>query len=1316
MKALFAIIKRSASLCYWAVALVAIAFAALMLSLRYWLLPGIDGYRDRVAQAVSQATGMQASIEHIEGGWYGLRPRLALSGFTIADKRGKTVFRFDQAEVYVSWWTFARGEPMLSRVVLIKPNLDLRRDTQGIIYLGDQPLNQRDPNQPDDPAMMEWLLKQPGIEVREGTLAWTDEYVKAPRLELERLNVLVDKDGRDHRFALDALPKTPIASRIAAKGDVRFVVVEKILKATGNGFVEAQDASVQTIKRHLPFALTENEADLLAGRGNVRAWVDIASTGLRELTADVAARDLTLKLGHDLKALPIASLAGRFVYRDQPERFQLESRGLQVAFPQTNAAQPSDFSITIGKDTQKQGVARGELAGSYVDLGLVSALVDYFPLDKELKAKFARFAPVGVLADTKFKWIVPKQGPMSFDLDTRISNFGLAQVDKLPGTNGLNARVKGTEKGGEFVLDESALTLDIPHIFQAPLKFAKAAGKATWSRDPQKPAELNVAIERIALNNADVSLEAKGAYRTLPDSKQNSPGWVDLTGTLKDVQANRVFAYLPNGVDKARSWVERAIAGGKVKSGTFALKGDLWHFPFGDGKNGAFSVNAELEDANLKYLPEWPEIAGISGELKFTNARIEVIPRKARIFDSPLVNTRAQIASLETRPVVVEVNGTVDTTAKDAYRFLRESPLASGPGRLMQAVDIEGPGKLKLDLNIPLDGPDPVKVKGDYEFTANTVSAGRDLRLREAKGTVRFTETGVSGKDITGVMFNQPAKVEIVTPTEGTIVTTLAGRIDAKDLRALFTPVIVSQLSGVTDWKARIASKGGSSELIIDSQLTGVSSELPVPLAKKADEALALSVIFRELNSPRESITVNLGDRLEGRFYRSFEGNDNGRVKSAIVSFGTLPAAAKAAPPPGLWLSGSIPFVDYDRWRSITQQVLADGAIAQSTAAAPAADAGGLDLKGIDLAMGRIRFFGRDYQAMTAKLTNDKGVWKGRVSSPDVEGDVQWDGNGAGGKGALTAKLTRFNLLAEQAVATATAPVAESTPTAAAQSIDLPQLDIVADSFKFRGQWLGKMELKAAPRGEEWRIDKVAFETEHGNLQGTGGARRTGNGPITTLNLTTESGNLNAVFNQFGYGEVMRRGTGKLTGQLSWPGPPQDFAINALFGEFQVEWKNGQFAKLEPGVGKLIGLLSLQSIPRRFSFDFRDVFSEGFAFDRIAGGVKVSRGVLLTENFEISGPAAFVTLSGDVSLPNETQNLKLRVVPEVGESIALAAAVFGTPVLGLTTLLVQKLLQNPLNKIVAYEYQVTGTWDNPTMARTSGLPGIPGKAAQTTSP
>jgi uncharacterized protein YhdP len=387
----------------------------------------------------------------------------------------------------------------------------------------------------------------------------------------------------------------------------------------------------------------------------------------------------------------------------------------------------------------------------------------------------------------------------------------------------------------------------------------------------------------------------------------------------------------------------------------------------------------------------------------------------------------------------------------------------------------------------------------------------------------------------------------------------------------------------------------------------------------------------------------------------------------------------------GLWLYGELPYLDVDAWQATFA--------APRDAVRPAAGEG-LELRGLDLKLGRAHYWGRDFRQMNAQLARKGSQWTGKLDSPLVAGDIDWNWEG---KGRLAAKLDRLSI---------TEPTPGTVPAEPQQGTqaDLPALDITAQRFEFKGKWLGALDLKAEPNGDEWRIDKLDIVNGHAKFLSTGGWRRTGPGSLTTLQLKLETENLNALMTQFGYGDYLKRGSGQLEGQLVWPGYPYDFATSNLAGTIKVEARRGQFAKIEPGAGKLLGLLSLQSLPQRALFDFRDVFSAGFAFEKIQGDVKVARGVLLTDGFEISGPSAFVSMTGEVSLPQETQTLTMHIVPEVGEGLALAATLIGTPVLGLSTLLVTKLLKNPIGKAVAYEYHVTGSWDNPQITRLSAPP------------
>ena len=151
--------------------------------------------------------------------------------------------------------------------------------------------------------------------------------------------------------------------------------------------------------------------------------------------------------------------------------------------------------------------------------------------------------------------------------------------------------------------------------------------------------------------------------------------------------------------------------------------------------------------------------------------------------------------------------------------------------------------------------------------------------------------------------------------------------------------------------------------------------------------------------------------------------------------------------------------------------------------------------------------------------------------------------------------------------------------------------------------------------------------------------------------------------------------------------------------------------KIEPGLGKLLGVLSLQALPRRISLDFRDVFSEGFTFDRVSGNVRIARGVMTSDDLHLSGPSAQITITGDADLAEETQRLRVRVQPTLTAGVSAGAALLflANPIVGAAvgagSLLAQKMLRDPVEQMFSYEYQVTGSWSDPHVSRGRMAPG-----------
>ena len=780
--------------------------------------------------------------------------------------------------------------------------------------------------------------------------------------------------------------------------------------------------------------------------------------------------------------------------------------------------------------------------------------------------------------------------------------------------------------------------------------------------------------------NADAEGTVAGKWSSIPGGRESSPGFIDLKGNLTRALASRIANYVPNRIAQTRDWLERSIQAGTSSRVNFELKGDLFEFPWGEGRgDGHFLVEGEIKDGRLQYHPDWPSVDAIQGSFKFENRRMEIDAQRAAIFASRATNVRAVVADLGAKPPMLEINGDVDTAGADGVRFLRQSPLVNGPGAFARTISVEGPGRLKLAFQFPLWGPRVVQVQGEYTFSGATASVGRTLAMRDVRGQLAFTEKGVRAPDITGTLFGKPAHLAMSMLPDGQVLTAIEGRIDPPGIAPHVHEAIAARLTGSADWRARVVSGRLGTELTITSDLKGLGSTLPAPLAKAPGDARPLSVTVSNLGADNEVTHAALGNATHARFARVAPGSERW---SAAFKFGA--PFGQEPIRDGLWLYGTLEDGDVDAWLAV---FAAPGETPAPTTASPR-----IELRGIDMRIGTVRYWGREFKDMRAVLTRNGPEWSGRLDGPPIAGDVRWNPEG---KGRVQARLERL-------------AIGESTAAADAKQQatqrDLPALDVVAEKFDFRGKWLGKLELDADNAADEWRIARLDITNGHAKFNSSGVWRRTAGGPLTTLQIKFDTENLNALMNQFGYGDYIKRGTGQFEGTLVWPGYPYDFALANLAGSFKVDARQGQFAKIEPGAGKLLGLLSLQSLPRRALFDFRDVFSAGFAFERISGDVKVARGILITDDFEISGPSAFVSLAGEVSLPQETQTLTMHVVPEVGEGVALAASLIGTPVLGLSTLLVSKLLKNPLGKVVAYEYQVTGTWDNPEVTRLSSPP------------
>jgi uncharacterized protein YhdP len=193
---------------------------------------------------------------------------------------------------------------------------------------------------------------------------------------------------------------------------------------------------------------------------------------------------------------------------------------------------------------------------------------------------------------------------------------------------------------------------------------------------------------------------------------------------------------------------------------------------------------------------------------------------------------------------------------------------------------------------------------------------------------------------------------------------------------------------------------------------------------------------------------------------------------------------------------------------------------------------------------------------------------------------------------------------------------------------------------------------------------------------------------------------------------VVRKGAGTVKGQVAWLGSPITLDYPSMTGNFNIDVEAGQFLKADPGIAKLLGVLSLQALPRRLLLDFRDVFSEGFAFDFLRGDVSITQGIAYTNNLQMKGVNAAVLMEGQADIARETQSIKVVVVPEINAGSASLLASYINPVIGLSTFLAQLILRRPLIEAATQEFLVDGTWVDPRVTKVEHKPAAPPPAIQ----
>jgi uncharacterized protein (TIGR02099 family) len=1319
------------------------------------IVPRIGEFRPQLENRLSAALGVPLRIGEISAHVDGLMPTFIMSQVRLLDAQGRDALVLKTVTAAVSPQSLI--DLGFEQLLIEQPELAIRRNAQGRITVAG--LDVSDTNKPDTDTTVaaDWLFSQSEIVIRSGTLRWSDELRGAPPLTLSQVNLYLRNQGRKHQIRLDATPPPQWGSRMMITGDFKGPLLSQRpgdwRSWQGQLHADMPQVDVQQLRQYAQLGV-----DIDQGRGSLRGWLTLDQGMVRETIVDAALADVNVRLRSDLQALTMKALSGRFSLLLDASNLSFSTENL--AFELRDGLRWPGGNVRLAiKERDKAEQMRGDFFADKLDLLALAQISDRLPLDNAVHAWLHDLRPQGLLPELKAQWRGSIAEPKQYEVQGKAQGISLAastpsassKTSTLawhPGVRNAQLDFKFNEKSGNAHLHIERGSVSLPGVFEEPtVALDQFSSEINWQISGE---QIQVQLPQIKFANADAQGEAKASWKTADPAKSAAksrfPGILDLQGSLARAEGTKVYRYMPMFIaQEARTYVRNAVLEGKASQGSFKIKGDLFDMPFTDPSKGEFRIAAQVTGAVLDYVPRsvlpkgslpWPALTQINGELVFERQSMAVRGASARVANAPslaLSKVEATIADL-TQKQQVAISADARGNAVDVLTLVNTSPLLEISSKALAKTSINGATDLKLRLLLPIGELDKSRVQGTVTLPGNDLQFSPESpALQQAKGQITFNEKGFGVRDASARAFGGELRLEggsrpLSNASDVSVALRAQGTATAEGLRQAKELGLVSRLAAqATGSAAYVASmniRKGVPEIAVSSNLQGLGLNLPQPLTKTAEALLPLrydnSLVRDSLQDGRklqDQLSLELGNLASLSYLRDVSG-EIPRVIRGRIGVGLAPGEAIAAnDDPGVAANINFAQINLDSWEKLL------GSTASRTSA-PQANAG-LSAETLSYLPSILSVRARELTAQGRTLNNvviggsrEDLTWRANLDARELNGYVEYRQPSGSNLGRVYARLARLSLAAST--------VSDIEATLDQQPSSIPALDVIVEDFELRGTRLGRVELEALNRESsgvrEWRLARLNVNLPEAQFNATGNWVQVGasqNAPRserrrTALNFKLDIANSGELLKRFGQDKVIARGKGVMQGQIAWLGAPWALDYPSMNGGFNLNVETGQFLKADPGIAKLLGVLSLQSLPRRLSLDFKDVFTEGFSFDFIRGDVKIEQGVAFTNNLQMKGVNAAVLMEGAANISRETQDLKVVVVPEINAGTASLVAAAINPAIGLGTFLAQLILRRPVIEAATQEFHVTGSWADPQIVRVKRAAAA--QATPTTSP
>jgi len=903
-------------------------------------------------------------------------------------------------------------------------------------------------------------------------------------------------------------------------------------------------------------------------------------------------------------------------------------------------------------------------------------------------------------------WLFPETYLSFSDLKYKAS-------EDIPSFVGIAGETLISKDQGIAHLRGNNIELEFGDLFRHSISLERFNSQISWGKGDED--SLNLYVDEFSGINQDLTLQAKAAFYY-----QDNEPVLSLYAELTDVDASKKSLYLPTGI-MTKDLV--SYLDGSVKSGHFPLiktitRGSLQNFPYHDN-TGIFAALGFLENASYKYLPDWPEAHELDAKLLFEGNGMDISSKQGKSLNNQIVAASAVAKDLSLDDPILSLTLNVDSKNNSGRGFIKNTPLDS-IYEVLEEIDYQGNLNTQVEMKVGLSSEN-VRLSGevflDDEKSKLTTSV---ISIDDVKGSVKFTEVGLVKSNVKVKYMGEALDVKLTgkqNKDSPELSLDIHGIIPDKGISHFVGEKWLYYMEGKTPFSSLVqffpVDKPDAVRVLFQSDLSGMELKLPDALGKKKED---VSELFMTLDLDDVSTGEIKWNKLSGRWFwndkivsdeKNKKHSEKGKSNIALSAtelggdfFLHKKANYAEIISPGFRAQADFEQVKYDEWHqfilSLNKQFpkpstkpnnneydLTDDIVVELI------DVNVVDLKTkiADLSNVNIKITKPLNRVWSMKLNSEQGG-----ASIIMNDDSPWVIN-----------ATDLNIkLADELLSALHENKTESNDKEKVKNgermflpTDFVDLDIECKNCIIQEKEYGELltQIRTDDKGVDFVSNIKHSKKHHLTLSGRWELAETSK-TKTQMQFELRTDDIGSFLRKWDIEAAIEDSSVILIGDIAWQDAPWNFDYKNIDADMQLSLGKGYLSEISEGGGRLLSLFNLQSILRKLTFDFKDVYKKGFFYDSITGTFQMRDGILSTENVRIKGNVADVKLYGITDVANENIEQLAIITPHLTSSFPVLAAWAVEPTTGIIVYLLGKIMEPAVEVATQIDYRIHGSFDD----------------------